>query len=124
MWEAGHGIVQANDANALKRTNISVHISVDGGKSFPRSKQLDSRLSGGYAVVDMVGPNTIAVLYERAAPGTCVGTNMSLALVDARHVVASAAYTRPTKTDGAAAATAAATKTLHFINDLTNTLTC
>ena len=88
VWEAGGGIVQANDANPTKRTNISVHISRDGGLSFPYSRQLDPRPTGGYAVLDMVGPNTIAVLYERAAPGTCVGTNMSLALVDARSVMA------------------------------------
>ena len=91
VWEVGGGIVQANDANAHSRTNISVHISLDGGLTFPHSKQLDSRLTGGYAVVDMLGDNTIAVLYERAAPGTCVGTNMSLALIDARDVVASSA---------------------------------
>lgn len=63
-----------------------MHISLDGGDSFPHEQFLWPHHSGGYAVVDMVEPNIIGVLFERAMPGTCVGTNMTLARVDARDV--------------------------------------
>ena len=79
--------MQANDASSHERTNISVHISLDGAKTWPFKQYLEPRRQGGYAVVDMVAPNIIGVLYERAQPGACIDTNMTIALVDARDIV-------------------------------------
>ena len=83
VWEAGGGILQANDASDSKRVNISVHLSMDRGVTWPHSQVICAD-QGGYAVVDMLDDNMIGVLFERAEPGTCDGTNMSFARIDAR----------------------------------------
>ena len=54
----------SNPADAKVRKNITVRLSLDGGKTWPRQLLLDELEGWGYSCLTMIDKNTVGILYE------------------------------------------------------------
>jgi sialidase-1 len=54
----------SNPADRKQRKNITIRLSLDGGKTWPRQLLLDEGEGWGYSCLTMIDKKTVAILYE------------------------------------------------------------
>lgn len=60
----GDVLLFSNPADADDRRNITIKMSLDGGKTWPRSILLDEGEGWGYSCLSMIDNDTVGILYE------------------------------------------------------------
>ena len=64
LIKAGDILLFCNPADGQDRRNMTLKMSLDGGRSWPRSLLIDEGYSWGYSCLTMIDKHTVGVLYE------------------------------------------------------------
>ena len=64
LIKAGDLLLFSNPAHPKERCNITVRLSEDGGRSWPRQLLLDEGTGWGYSCLTMIDKETVGILYE------------------------------------------------------------
>jgi len=64
ILKVGDMLLFSNPADGKDRRNMTIKISLDGGKTWPRSLLIDEGYSWGYSCLTMIDKNTVGILYE------------------------------------------------------------
>ena len=64
LLKAGDALLFSNPSDPSERRNITVRMSLDGGRTWPRELLLDEGGSWGYSCLTMIDKDTMGILYE------------------------------------------------------------